>query len=131
MQQGMPNALSRSHDAPIKVVQRFRRGVPDDNEATIIYQTSSPASLQTPPVVEEDTAPGAVFQHCNTVMKTLQTWIHFGSNDWRLAQEGMAHPTLDDRFLWWRNNGNPSWITSETLRGYVSKRRSANMRRRY
>jgi hypothetical protein len=107
---------------PEKEVRPFRHGnLPG---RTIWYRSSAPGTLTAPPDVQDNTlAEGHLYVHTNTLTGDRQTWIFRADRTWGVAVATHQHPLMEDRVLWLRTDGEPSWITRHTYRTYQSKHR--------
>ncbi|PSR72260.1 hypothetical protein PHLCEN_2v11852 [Hermanssonia centrifuga] len=108
-------------ELPTKEVRPFRAGQAETG-CTVWYWTSAPYMLQQPPPFSALLSAGDLFIHTDMRNGSVQTWLR-QANMWTPAHAGANHPAVKDRYLWPRSNGEPSWITGQTMKGYRSKLR--------
>lgn len=54
-----------------------------------------------------------------------QAWLHSPSHEWISVEEKHAHPFLWDYLLRFLDNGEPRWVTKESLRTYNGRVKKA------
>ena len=113
---------------PQKEARPFRAGS-FPRGCTIWYKSSAQYNLATPPCIEDALAEGCLYVHTNTLSGDRQVWIFTADGTWGIARKMLPHPSMEDRVLWLRVDGEPSWITRHTYRTYQSRARLDDARK--
>ncbi|KAI0716416.1 hypothetical protein C8Q76DRAFT_783496 [Earliella scabrosa] len=95
------------------------------------HYDKSPDYIATPSglSLSETLQPGDLFLHEHTVTGLVRAWVWMSEGVWTPALEGLEHPTIQERRLWF-NDGRydwgkvtPSWVTEHTVTTYRSRLR--------
>ena len=86
------------------------------HEKTTWYFSSSDRFLEVPPILP-DISFGNLYVH-EGPDKQKQVWVWSMESSWSSLQVAAPHPYLSNYILIFCSNGEPSWVTKETLRTY-------------
>ena len=82
--------------------------------------------------LSETLQPGDLFLHEHTVTGLVRAWVWMSEGVWTPALEGLEHPTIQERRLWFNDGRHdwgkvtPGWVTERTVTTYRSRLRRAD-----
>ncbi|OJT12664.1 hypothetical protein TRAPUB_10787 [Trametes pubescens] len=111
---------------PKREMRPFRSGSQDGY--TLWWMSKTSSGLSHPPQ-NLKLRPGDLYLHHNQSSGDYQYWLWTTANKWEVATQGQSHPTYEDRYLWFRSELHPSWITRHTYSTYKGKKRRDEVER--
>lgn len=93
---------------------------------TVFYHSTTPYDLAAPPMVEA--VFGYIYMHTNSTDGGVKAWIYTLKQVWEVMdrEAKVFHPQIGERVLIWRNNGEPSWVTSSSYMTMRPKHRKSS-----
>jgi hypothetical protein len=122
-----------------KAYQRHARMFQSSNTPgeTVWYESSDSVPLAHPDIAIFPNV-GDLYLHRDRTTGNLQLWISTVQSHWNSARieyiqkylpdrivMGVSHPKFNDRLLKLRANGEPSWVTRQTLATLKSRKKGA------
>ncbi|PIL33627.1 hypothetical protein GSI_04250 [Ganoderma sinense ZZ0214-1] len=109
-------------------VRPFRSGTAN-GQYTLWYTSTGRFDLPSPPP-NLRLRPGYLYLHGNTLTGDMQVWLWRQDRSWSdVVWEGMPHPTIRDRYLWYRSKFEPSWVTRHTYVTYRGRQKRDEIER--
>ena len=103
------------------LVQRHEHGIRGLTEKTTWYSSSANDLLDHPvPLASTRLNQGDLYVHTATGNRR-QVWLWTADGRWMTVQLHHPHPYLKGYVLNILSNGEPSWVTSDTIRTYLSR----------
>ena len=110
-------------------VRPFRSGTAN-GQYTLWYTSTARFDLPYPPPNLLRLRSGYLYLHGNTLTGDMQVWLWQQDRTWSdVVWEGMPHPTIQDRYLWYRSKFEPSWVTRHTYVTYKGRQKRDEIER--
>ncbi len=98
---------------------RTRPGAKTRGEKTVWFSSAAVNALEVPPDLREAKVTDLYVHQCGN--GTKQVWLLDANRSWLSIDLLHPHPHLEGYMLNLLNNGEPSWVTRETVRTYQGR----------
>ncbi|KAH9855121.1 hypothetical protein C2E23DRAFT_857853 [Lenzites betulinus] len=111
-------AAFTTHRGPLQIT-RYERGIRSQNEKTVWFASNGRDLLSTPPDLTAARV-GDLYVHTRAD-GAKQAWLRSGISQWTSIELCHPHPQLRGYILNFCANGEPSWVTKDTMRTYKGR----------